>query len=89
MNIDSNTTTNLLSQVTNVFSCCCLWFSAGPSLRAYNYDSPYGKRALAEFYDRIVNQVSGTSVYCIIFVSYIMLFPPVLVGVLAISVGKI
>uniref|UniRef100_A0A162ABW0 PHD-type domain-containing protein n=1 Tax=Daucus carota subsp. sativus TaxID=79200 RepID=A0A162ABW0_DAUCS len=30
---------------------------AGPSLRAYNYDSPYGKRALAEFYDRIVNQV--------------------------------
>ncbi|WOG97959.1 hypothetical protein DCAR_0417300 [Daucus carota subsp. sativus] len=31
---------------------------AGPSLRAYNYDSPYGKRALAEFYDRIVNQSS-------------------------------
>ncbi|XP_074372399.1 protein FORGETTER 1-like isoform X2 [Apium graveolens] len=31
---------------------------AGPSLRAYNYESPYGKRALAEFYDGIVNKVS-------------------------------
>ncbi|KAK1374202.1 Protein strawberry notch like [Heracleum sosnowskyi] len=31
---------------------------AGPSLRAYNYESPYGKRALAELYDGIVNQSS-------------------------------
>ncbi|KAK1388244.1 hypothetical protein POM88_016422 [Heracleum sosnowskyi] len=32
---------------------------AGPSLRAYNYESPYAKRALAELYNGIVIQVVG------------------------------
>ncbi|KAK1384227.1 hypothetical protein POM88_021962 [Heracleum sosnowskyi] len=33
-------------------------YRAGPSLRAYNYECPYAKRALAELYNGIVNQSS-------------------------------